>query len=403
MEIYISANENKNVNDIDFELVERKGVGHPDTICDAIAEIASKNYSKYCIKKFGNPAHHWFDKVMLIGGEADIEYGKGNILKPYTVIFAGKVSYFIGNEKIPVENILLDSASEVLENVLTGFDKSKHIIIENKLVDYQGAGRKSSRYRPQNSEVLPQLSNENLVSNDTNLVSAYAPLSILESIVLKVERYINGKEFKKINFDTGWDVKVFGTRKQDKYELLVNMPFLANHIESLEKYFLRKSEVEKNILDFLKKNFNVSIKLMMNATDRNGQAYLTALGSVADTGDVGVVGRGNRMNGLITPMRPMSIEAPAGKNPVDHTGKLYGVLANRIAEKVNKDLGIPVEVHIYTAKETKLIDPDKIIVKLAANDINSTTVKSVKLRVESLVHSVGDISKTLIFEGITMW
>lgn len=195
MEIYISANENKNVNDIDFELVERKGVGHPDTICDAIAEIASKNYSKYCIKKFGNPAHHWFDKVMLIGGEADIEYGKGNILKPYTVIFAGKVSYFIGDEKIPVENILLDSASEVLENVLTGFDKSKHIIIENKLVDYQGAGRKSSRYRPQNSEVLPQLSNENLVSNDTNLVSAYAPLSILESIVLKVERYINGKEF----------------------------------------------------------------------------------------------------------------------------------------------------------------------------------------------------------------
>lgn len=78
------------------------------------------------------------------------------------------------------------------------------------------------------------------------------------------------------------------------------MPFLANHIESLEKYFLRKSEVEKNILDFLKKNFNVSIKLMMNATDRNGQAYLTALGSVADTGDVGVVGRGNRMNGLIS-------------------------------------------------------------------------------------------------------
>ena len=51
-------------------------------------------------------------------------------------------------------------------------------------------------------------------------------------------------------------------------------------------------------------------------------------------GDDGQVGRGNRVNGLITPGRPMSLEAAAGKNPVSHVGKLYNVLATEIARAV---------------------------------------------------------------------
>ncbi len=52
-----------------------------------------------------------------------------------------------------------------------------------------------------------------------------------------------------------------------------------------------------------------------------------------EMGDDGATGRGNRGNCLITPMRPMSIEAIAGKNPVNHVGKIYNVIAQQVAEE----------------------------------------------------------------------
>ena len=60
-----------------------------------------------------------------------------------------------------------------------------------------------------------------------------------------------------------------------------------------------------------------------------GGMYLTVLGTSADGADGGQVGRGNRVNGLISLHRPMSTEAAAGKNPVSHVGKIYNLLAHR--------------------------------------------------------------------------
>lgn len=142
---------------------------------------------------------------------------------------------------------------------------------------------------------------------------------------------------------------------------------------------------------------------MLNATDRNGRPYLTALGSVADTGDVGVVGRGNRLNGLITPMRSMSIEAPAGKNPLDHTGKLYGVLAQRLADQIFETIQKPTEVHIFTSKEAPLHNPDEISVRIQQWDGNEVDRKRIEDLVMNAVHSMGDVTTDLIFKGVTMW
>ena len=57
---------NNKVND--FEIVERKGIGHPDTLSDALAEELSRVYSNYTLSKFGVILHHNFDKVGLCGG-----------------------------------------------------------------------------------------------------------------------------------------------------------------------------------------------------------------------------------------------------------------------------------------------------------------------------------------------
>ena len=53
-----------------FEIVERKGLGHPDTICDALTENLSRALSRVYLERFGAILHHNVDKVLLCGGAA---------------------------------------------------------------------------------------------------------------------------------------------------------------------------------------------------------------------------------------------------------------------------------------------------------------------------------------------
>lgn len=388
--------------DVPYELVERKGVGHPDTMCDAIAERASRLYAQHCLDRFGRVAHHWFDKVLLFGGEADVDYGVGDLTVPYTVLFAGKGAYAVGDEPIPLEDILFRASADVLAEVTTGFDESRHLRVECRIVDHQGAGRGNSRYRPQSVDDLVEIGDPTLTSNDTNLLHGHAPLSALEALVLGVEQYVNG-DMKATHPNTGWDVKVFGSRRDREFRLVVNMPFLARCVQSLDDYFEQKAKAVDAIATYVTDAHGLTVDLLVNPTDRNGLPYLTALGSVADTGDVGVVGRGNRINGLITPMRPMSIEAPAGKNPLDHTGKLYGVLAQRLAERVHATIGHPAEVHIFTSKEAPLHSPDEVVVRLAgwtASGVDEATVSSI---VADALADMAGLTREIIYDGIAMW
>ncbi len=390
--------DSRTVEDLPYELVERKGVGHPDTMCDAMAERMSRYYSQHCLKEFGGVAHHWFDKVTLFGGGADFDFGRGELIEPYRVTVFGKGAYRVGGTEIPVQDIMFRAAADVLAEVTTGFDASRHLVVDLGVVDHQGAGRKTSRYQPQSPADLVPLYSEGLVSNDTNLLHGYAPLSRLETAVMGLENLINGADFKQRHPDTGWDVKVFGSRRQDHFNLVVNMPFLASGIGSLEEYWARKAVIQAELEQFVRALGIADFAMLMNATDRNGRAYLTALGSVADTGDVGVVGRGNRVNGLITPMRPMSIEAPAGKNPLDHTGKIYNVMAMRLAQQVHDRFGGPSQVHIFTSKEAPLDRPDEVVVTSA--DADEAELRDL---VATMVASSGDLTAEMIETGITLW
>ncbi|MCX4825207.1 methionine adenosyltransferase [Streptomyces sp. NBC_01142] len=390
--------DSRSVEDLPYELVERKGVGHPDTMCDAMAERMSRYYSLHCLKEFGGIAHHWFDKVTLYGGGADTDYGRGELTSPYRVMVFGKAAFRVGTIEIPVRDLMFRAAADVLAEVTTGFDAVRHLVVELGVVDHQGSGRGLSRYRPASPRDLVPLRSGGLVSNDTNLLHGYAPLSRLENVVLGLENLINGSAFKQRHADTGWDVKVFGSRRQDVFSLVVNMPFLAGRIESMDHYLARKAVIQKELEEFVGSLGIRDFRMLMNATDRNGRPYLTALGSVADTGDVGVVGRGNRVNGLITPMRPMSIEAPAGKNPLDHTGKIYNVMAMRLARQVHEEFGGPAQVHIFTSKEAPLERPDEVVVTTADAD-----EPALKPLVETAVAGSGDLTVELIETGITLW
>ncbi|MFD4173398.1 methionine adenosyltransferase [Streptomyces anulatus] len=386
------------IEDQPYELVERKGVGHPDTMCDAMAERMSRYYSLHCLKEFGGVAHHWFDKVTLYGGGAEIDYGRGELTSPYRVKVFGKAAYRVGDVEIPVQDIMFRAASDTLSEVTTGFDPGRHLVVELGVVDHQGSGRRASRYQPAGPQDLIPLRSTGLVSNDTNLLHGYAPLSRLENVVLELERLVNGTDFKQRHRDSGWDVKVFGSRRDNAFSLVVNMPFLAARIESMDQYWARKATIQRELEEFVASQGIQDFRMLMNATDRNGRPYLTALGSVADTGDVGVVGRGNRVNGLITPMRPMSIEAPAGKNPLDHTGKIYNVMAMRLARQVHETFGGPAQVHIFTSKEAPLERPDEVVVTTPQGD-----EPAIEALVDAAVAGTADLTVELIETGIALW
>jgi len=388
----------------DFEIVERKGIGHPDTLCDAIAEQASRDYSQYCLKNFGRVAHHWFDKVMLLGGESYIEYGRGEITHPYTVIFAGKAALQVGEEKIPLENILPHSASKVLSSILRGFDPGKHLKTEIRIFDYKGPGQKNQRYRPKSKEELLELNSPSRVSNDCNICVGFSPLSLLEDIVLNLEKELSLGSFKELFPDTGYDIKIIGTRQDQDIFLQVNLPFIAENIPDEQTYKRRVKESEDYILDYIKKTYNTVPRIDVNPEKYSGRPYLTVTGSVADTGDVGVVGRGNRVNGLITPFRPMSIEASAGKNPLDHTGKIYSILAMQLSDDLYKRTGLKNNVTLSTTKEKPVDTPDFVFISIEDWDIHESKYKdAVMQHIRERLANISNLSEKIVLEGITQW
>ncbi|PRY37509.1 methionine adenosyltransferase [Umezawaea tangerina] len=378
-----------------YEVVERKGVGHPDTMCDAMAERMSQRYSQYCLENFGGVAHHWFDKVVLYGGGADVDFGRGELTAPYRVTVYGKAASHVGDTEIPLREILFAAAGEVLTEVTTGFVPAEHLRLELGLVDHRGPSRSSARYAPRDSGDLIPLRSAGLISNDTNILHGYAPLSRLENAVLGIERLVNGPEFKLRHPETGWDVKVVGSRRAEKFRLVVNLPFLAGLIGSVEEYRHHRDLATEEIEKFLASSGIADFDVLVNANDK---AYLTVFGSVADSGDVGVVGRGNRVNGLITPMRPMSIEASAGKNPLDHTGKIYNVLAMRLAERVHELGGDESQVHIITSKGAPLTDPDEVIVTTDAPDTSA-----IEALVGETLAGTADLTAEFIEKGVVLW
>ena len=386
-----------------FEIVERKGIGHPDTLCDAIAEEASRTYSQYCLEHFGRFAHHWFDKVMLLGGESSIDYAKGEIIVPYTVIFAGKAAIKVGPDTIPLEKICSDAAAKVLSTILYDFDPKAHLKVEVRIYDYRGPGQKSGRYRPSSSEDLVDLETNKRVSNDCNICVGFAPFSLLENIVLSLENHITGEEFKANNQDTGFDVKIVGIRKGRNITVQVNLPFIAKFIPNHETYLKRVEECRRYFEGYISDNFKTGVELVVNPEKYSGRPYLTVTGTVADTGDIGVVGRGNRINGLITPFRPMSIEASAGKNPLDHTGKLYNLLAMDISNDLHKRLGLNNTVTLATSKEKPVEDPDCISIEVEGWNNSTEKKEKIKKIVDQHLSNIPNLSKTMILQGRVQW
>jgi len=331
------------VESLQVELVERKGVGHPDYIADSASEMASRELSKYYLERFGTILHHNLDKTLLVGGQANPVFGGGEVLHPIYIVVSGRATTEVtvdGRvEPVPVGRIVVEAVKKWIRENMRFLDPDKHVIVDYKI----GKGSVDLVKVFELGKTMP-------LANDTSIGVGYAPLSTLERLVYETERLLNSKEVKDKLPELGEDIKVMGLRRGRRVELTIAAAMVSGLVPDVDHYLSVKEEAREMVLDLASKLApDYDVRVHINTADKpeEGVVYLTVTGTSAEHGDDGATGRGNRVNGLITPMRPMSMEAAAGKNPVSHVGKIYNVLASRIAERVYRELGGDVlEVYV---------------------------------------------------------
>ncbi len=314
------------------EIVERKGLGHPDTICDMLSERFSVALSRHYLGRFGLILHHNVDKALLSAGSSAPTYGGGRILKPIGIYLGGRATVNVKGETIPVH----DLAHEV---VACWFDENMHMSALLKDVHIQ------CLVQPGSSDLVDLFMRQRdsgiMLANDTSIGVGYAPLSELERGVLAVEAHINSRQFKRAYPETGEDVKIMGVRFHDTITLTVACAFIGQHLRHLDDYAAAKARLKTAIRDVALQHTRREVRVDINVADNieADEVYLTVAGTSAEAGDDGETGRGNRINGLITPNRPMTLEAVAGKNPITHVGKIYNALAHRVATRLVDNIG----------------------------------------------------------------
>jgi S-adenosylmethionine synthetase len=369
-----------NATDDEVEVVERKGLGHPDTICDALAEAFSRNLCREYRMRFGEVLHHNVDKALLRGGRAAPAFGGGDILAPISIYLAGRAVTDVGSEAVPIDEIAVEGSRAWLRANLHALDVDRNVEVQNLV-------------RP-GSQVLQKLfsrhpESQALLANDTAVGLGYAPMSALERLVLAAEKRINSRDRRHTHPAWGEDVKIMAIRCGTAVTLTVACAMIGRYLSHIDDYLDEKAAVENLLRGLAIEHGFPQCTVNVNMADdlQKNAIYLTVTGTSAEAGDDGQVGRGNRVNGLITPYRPMVLEAVAGKNPVTHVGKIYNVLARKIAETL-----IETEPDIIAAQcllvgqiGASVIEPALLHIKLATAD--ETPVAQFERRAEEVARA----------------
>ena len=355
----------------EIELVERKGIGHPDSVADGLAESISRALCQEYLDRFGAVLHHNTDKTQIVAGRSKPAFGGGEVICPLYILLTGRATRVFKEEEIPVDTIAIKAARKLLVQSLSNLDVNNHIILDAKI------GMGSSDLRDVFGRKVPS-------ANDTSFGVGYAPLSETENIVFNTEREM--MRLKKSVPAIGEDIKVMGMRQGDSINLTIACAMVDRHVANLKEYADTKRDIVDHVVEYAKQFTSRHVAAQMNVADNieQGSVYITVTGTSAEMGDDGAVGRGNRANGMITPNRPMSLEATCGKNPINHVGKIYNLLSTEAARQIAAEVEGIDEVYIKMLSQIgKPIDEPHIasvqIVPKEGKDIKSLEAAAMEI------------------------
>ncbi|VTS29316.1 S-adenosylmethionine synthetase family protein [Streptococcus porcinus] len=340
-----------------YEVVERKGLGHPDTLADGIAEQIEIDYSLYCLEKFGVIPHHNFDKIIIRGGHSVQALGGSDFIEPIKVIFLGRASKECFGSTIPLFKIQKKAAINYLKRILPNLDVENCVEFESLTSNFT---TKDNWFSPKSLEDLPEYSGQPK-ANDTATMISYWPLTISEELALTIEGYfykLNSQNLPVPRFpQVGGDIKVMVVRNGAEYAIKINFPLIS-------KYFMEKGECEKYVVDHIEKiKKYIESKYQTISYTLGYHYYMTTSGSCIDFGEEGAVGRGNKTHGIISSFRPNTMEAPAGKNCTYFIGKVWGFLTDTIAKEVYETFKTPCQVIMQANIHSDLYKPTHLFVQ----------------------------------------
>ncbi len=353
-QITVETLSGKPVSEHEVEIVERKGLGHPDSICDAIMERVSIELCREYLREFGVILHHNIDKAFLVAGNAEIRLGGGRITEPMRLIFGDRATYEMNGKRLPIEEIATNTARRWIKENLRFVDPAEHV-------------RYDVQIKPGSPELVDIFSREVPGANDTSAAVGYAPLTETERLVLLTERHMNSPAFKQAFPEAGEDIKVMGCRRGDELNLTAAVAFVDRFIDSEKTYFARKQKMHEAVEEYVHSEAKTlrKITLGLNTLDVPGRGlggmYLSVTGTSAESGDSGQIGRGNKVNGVIALNRPMGTEAAAGKNPVSHVGKIYTIMTHQVADRIYREVPGIREVYVWLLSQIgSRIDQPKV-------------------------------------------
>ncbi len=372
------------IEDQEVELVERKGLGHPDSIADGVSESVSRALCRMYLDEYGRILHHNTDETQVVGGGSEPKFGGGRVTNPVYILLVGRATTEVDGEKLPYRDVAVEAARKYVQSVCAHIDIDKHVEFDCRI----GQGSVDLRGVFDQKAVL---------SNDTSFGVGFAPLSDLERLVLETEHFLTLKLKKKLRA-LGEDVKVMGYRQGQKIKLTVAAALVDSEVANPQEYASVLAEVHDKVQDQASKLTRREVEIDVNTADdpELGRYYLTVTGCSMEAGDDGSVGRGNRANGLITPCRPMSLEASAGKNPINHVGKIYNLLGNLIANDIVKETGGDVkEVHVRILSQIgKPVDQPQVA-SLQILPADGVRIAQVKGKAEAVAQSWFDQIDTI--------
>ncbi len=359
------------IEDRPVEIVERKGIGHPDSLCDGIAERVSVEYTRWCKENLGAPLHHNFDKVQLVAGDVSVDYGRGEMLKPIRIQIAGRGTPVAPDGRaVPMDIIAIDAAKRHIRETMKYLDPDRHMVIDC----YAGRGT---------SELIHAV--DKVTANDTSFGVAHWPRSGLENAVYETCQYINYDLREK--FPVGEDVKVMGARMGKEVILTCAIPFISTMVKDSTEYIEVRGAVKQATQAYAKKLDSRVTRVDVNTADEDGtrNVWLTLTGTSGECGDDGSVGRGNRVTGVITPFRSASLEAAAGKNPISHVGKLYNVLGLLTARDIVENIPEIREAQVYVLSQIGKPLDQPLIATATVSTNNGGMSSAVKAKVEEVI------------------
>jgi len=301
------------------EFVERKGSGHPDTICDHLAEDLARSLARSYLEHTGRVQHFNVDKAVLAAGAVDVGYGGGTHLTPSRLVLVGKADSAGAWQPDP-EALAVVCKQKLLE-ILPNADPAAFEV--EVWLNQSSSDLKS----------VVTTATDTPLANDTSFAAVSLPRSPLETMVLQIERYLNSSDYRS-RVPVGRDIKVMGARVYDETTATIAIPVLAGAVENRSAYDDVITDVRSTANAIAAEAYGGDVTVAVNQADSVDSAYLTLSGTSAEAGDDGQVGRGNRFGGLITPYRPMSLEAAAGKNQAAHVGKTYHAFAEDITRRI---------------------------------------------------------------------